>query len=255
MNNNNIYLFVHTFTVCVCEENTCQTHAHIHFYRLFIKSQCLLHQLTHSVNFSNMYEFEEVNGRLSIAYYKDHYHPLIIIAFVAVCCSCLLSLSLSLLLSLCSFASRNFNPSVWHSVRLSWSDLSVQYNVYAFSTSTNSNTIYWLLQRFNKFLLCCCCCCCFSSFTLFCFAHSHTQSVHIFENLFRYIFLPKNTVSFFFSHSTLLSTHGQYKFQTGLMRICIFIWQYVINQVHSIERYLLLRNCQHLPTPTSCSRL
>lgn len=68
--NNNMYLFsVHLFIlVHMCVWVCVKTHAkHIHAFflqhSLFIASQCLLHQLTHFVNFSIMYENEEMNGR------------------------------------------------------------------------------------------------------------------------------------------------------------------------------------------------
>lgn len=102
---NNMYLFgVHTCLV--------KTHAkHIHT-NSFSKSQCLLHQLTHFVNFlKHVWE----SKRTIQCTYKDHYHPLIIviifIAFV-VCCCCVL-----FLLLLCSFDRAIWIQSVWHSLR------------------------------------------------------------------------------------------------------------------------------------------
>lgn len=196
---NNMYLFgVHTCLV--------KTHAkHIHT-NSFSKSQCLLHQLTHFVNFlKHVWE----SKRTIQCTYKDHYHPLIIviifIAFV-VCCCCLCFCCCSVRL-IAQFESKVYDTRCAAQLERS---VSVQYNVYAFPTSTNSNTIYWLLQRYNKFLLRCCCSCCGGCSRLRC---SVLFTFNLFISLeiwFGYISFPKK------SFNALLSSHRQRRLQSAV---------------------------------------
>lgn len=195
-----------------------KTHAkHIHthftsvFYRLFIKSQCLLHQLTHFVNFFQTHTEDWRNksvGRSIDRSFKpwhiqrslppvDHHHRR--------CISCCCFFSVRLIVQF-EFM------FVWHSVQLSVGArsvccVSVQYNV---SVSVYVHFPHQAIQiRFIDY--CCdlinfycavavlfpCFCCSVLLVNTHTYIHIHSSSIHIVENLIRNISLPKKKIEFF----------------------------------------------------------